>query len=217
MSLTIVGDAGGGAVGAVGGAEGVVHIDVGQAGQLLAERGLRFLVSSLRKRVFCEQHHVAVVHGGDSGLGVFADHLVVIGKDDRLAQQFSDRRTAHGGQAELGLGAVLRLAQVAAQDDLAAVGDQLLDGGQGRDDAVVVGDDAVLHGDVEVAADEHALAGVILIVNGLFTQSHSKSLLSVCFTTCFMPGPEAPIGPDSIIRTKVSFRKTFIDTYLTFL
>ena len=61
------------------------------------------------------------------------------------------------------------IAQMAAQDDLCAVIDQLLDGGQSRIDTVLVGDDAVLHGDVEIAADKDLLAAVVLIVDRLFT------------------------------------------------
>ena len=166
--LDVVGDTGGGAVGAVSGAEGVIDIHLGQAGQLAGE-GLQVLGLFLAETGVLQQHHVAVVHSGHSGLGVFAHHGVVIGKDHGLPQQFREANSA-GGQAELGLGAVLRLAQVAAQDNLAAVGHQLLDGGQGRHNAVVVGDDAVLHGDVEVNTDQHPLAFYVNVVNSLFAE-----------------------------------------------
>ena len=55
------------------------------------------------------------------------------------------------------------------QDDLCAIIEQLLDGGQSCVDAVLVGDDAVLHRDVEVAADQNLLAAVILVVDRLLT------------------------------------------------
>ena len=58
---------------------------------------------------------------------------------------------------------------MAAQDDLSAIVDQLLDGGQSCIDAVLVGDDTVLHRDVEIAADKHLLAAVVLIVDRLLT------------------------------------------------
>src|SRR5699024_3138530 len=165
--LDVVGDAGGGAVCTVAAAEGVVHIGVGQAGQLLGEFG-DVLGLLLAEAGVLQQDHVAVVHGGDSGLGVLAHDVVIVGKDDFLAQ-LSAQGLGDGGQAELGLGAVLGFAQVAAQDDLCAVIDQLLDGGHSRVDAVLVGDDAVLHGDVEIAADKHFLAAVVLVVDGLLT------------------------------------------------
>jgi len=49
---------------------------------------------------------------------------------------------------------------MAAQDDLSTIVDQLLDGGQSRIDAVLVGDHAVLHRDIEIAADKDLLAAV---------------------------------------------------------
>ena len=133
-----------------------------------------------------QQHNIAVTHGGNSSLGVLADNGVVVSKGDGLAELLA-QADSNGGQAELSLGAVLRLAQVAAQDDLGAIIDQLFDGRQGRVDAVVVGDDAVLHRNVEVAANQHALAGVIFIVNGLFTQTHSKAPLGI--TRCYGGAP----------------------------
>ena len=54
---------------------------------------------------------------------------VVIGKHNGLAQLCAQSHS-NGCQAELCLGAVLGLDQVAAQDDLSAIVDQLLDGGQ---------------------------------------------------------------------------------------
>ncbi len=172
------------------GAESVVHVGVGQAGQILAELG-QVLGFFLAETGVLQQHHIAVVHGGNSGLGLGAHDLVVIGKLDGLAQLLAQAH-GNGGQAELGLGAVLRLAQMAAQDDLGAVLDELLDGRQGRVDAVVVGDDAVLHGDVEIAANQYALAGVVLIVDGLFTQTHSKSS-SRYVIHLFLSGRSCPI------------------------
>ena len=151
----------------MGAAEGIVHIHVGQAGQLFAELG-QVLGFFLAEAGVLQQHHVTVLHGGHGSLGVLAHHGVVVCKGDRLAQQLAQAHS-HGGQAELCLGAVLGLAQMAAQDDLAAVGNELLDGGQGGDNAVVVGDDPVLHGHVEIAANQHALALHIDVVYGHFT------------------------------------------------
>ena len=148
-------------------AKGVVHIGIGQAGQILRECG-HVLGLFLAEAGVLQQHHVAVVHGGHSGLGVVAHHVVIVGKDNVLAQLCA-QGLGHRRQAELGLGAVLGLAQVAAQDHLCAVVDQLLDGGQGRVDAVLVGDDTIFHRDVEVAADKHLLAAVILVVDRLLT------------------------------------------------
>ena len=169
------------------GAEGVIHVGVGQRGQIPAE--LRQVLGLLLAETgVLQQHHIAVLHGGDSGLGVVAHDGVVIGKHNVLAQ-LGGQGHGNGGQAELGLGAVLGLAQMAAQDDLRAIVDELLDGGQRRIDAVLVGDDALLHGDVEIAAHQHALAGVVLIVDGLFTQTHSEKLPSVLLNLFVPPRP----------------------------
>ena len=69
----------------------------------------------------------------------------------------------------------MRLAHVRAQDHLRAVFHQILDGRQGAHDAVFVGDLAVLHRDVEIAADENALAFDIDIGNGHLV--HKSTLL----------------------------------------
>ena len=148
-------------------AEGVVHISVSQRSQLLAE--LRHILGLfLAETSVLQQDDVAVVHSGHSSLCVVAHDGVVIGKHNGLAQLCAQSHS-NGSQAELSLGAVLGLAQVAAQDDLSAIVDQLLDGGQSRIDAVLVGDDTVLHRDVEIAADKHLLAAVVLIVDRLLT------------------------------------------------
>ena len=160
----------------------------------------------LTELAWLEQNNIAVAHGGNSSLGVLADDIVIVRKGNRLAQLLA-QADSNGGQAELGLGAVLRLAQMAAQDDLSAVGNQLLDGRQCGVDAVIVGDNAVLHRDVEVAANQYALAGVVLIVNGLFTQTHSKS--SSRYVSHFWRGAPRPKGFILIIRIKPKMRKCF--------
>src|SRR5699024_2547446 len=183
---------------------------VRQRGEFLAE-GVNVLGLLFAETGVLQQHDVAVPHGGDSGLGLRADDLVVIGKGDGLAELLAQ---AHrdGGQAELGLGAIFGLAQVAAQDDLGAVLDQFLDGRQRRVDAVVVGDDAVLHRDVEIAADKHALAGVILIIDGLFTQTHSKnSSRYVIYQFC---RGSAPVGL-LLLYAQTAPRASLFDTFLT--
>ena len=64
-----------------------------------------------------QQNDVAVVHGSHSSLCVVAHDGVVVRKHNGLAQLCAQRHS-NGCQAELCLGAVLGLAQVAAQDDL---------------------------------------------------------------------------------------------------
>ena len=59
----------------------------------------------------------------------------------------------------------------------------------------------------EVAANQYALAGVVLIVNGLFTQTHSKS--SSRYVSHFWRGAPRPKGFILIIRIKPKMRKCF--------
>ena len=71
------------------------------------------------------------------------------------------------------------LAHVGAGDDGGAVVQQVLDGGQGGADALVIGDDAAAvlgHGHVEVAAQQDLLAGNVHIADGLFVVVHSRFL-----------------------------------------
>ena len=97
--LDIVGHTGGGAVSAVAGAEGIVDISVGEAGQLFAESGL-ILGLFLAEAGVLQQNDVAVAHGGNSSLGILADDSVIVRKDDRLAQLLA-QADSNGGQAEL--------------------------------------------------------------------------------------------------------------------
>ncbi|MPM50421.1 hypothetical protein SDC9_97160 [bioreactor metagenome] len=157
------------AVGTVRRAKRVVDIHVGKAGQLFAECGLVFGLFFAEAGIL-QQHHVAVFHCGNGGLCMLAHNGVIIGKHDRLAQQLCQTRRARS-EAELRLRAVFRLAQMAAKDNLAAVCNQLFNGRQGRDDAVIVGDDAVLHRDVEIYPDKNALALYVNIVNCFFAKS----------------------------------------------
>ena len=164
--LHVIGDAGGGAVGPVAGAEGVVHVDVAKGGQVLGEV-LDVLGLLLAEAGILKKHHVAVLHGGHGGPGVIPYHSVVICEDDGFAQQLG-KADGHGSQGELLLRAVLGLAQVGAEDEPGALVHQVLDGGQGGDDAVVVGDFPLLHGDVEIAPHQHPLAGGLQVLDGDF-------------------------------------------------
>ena len=148
------------------GAERVVHIAIRQRGQLLGEI-LDVLGLFLAEAGVLEQHHVAVLHRGDGGLRVLADNGIVIREHDRLAQILAQARR-HRREGELRLRAVLRLAEMAAQDDLAAVRDQLLDRRQRGHDALVVGDLAILHRNIEIAAHKHFLAGDLDVVHRHF-------------------------------------------------
>jgi hypothetical protein len=58
-------------------------------------------------------------------------------------------------------GLALGAAEMRTEDDLGLVAKGVLDGGEGLADACVIGDDAVLEGDVEVDADEDTFVGEV--------------------------------------------------------
>ena len=150
-----LGDALGGGVGPVGGAEGIVDVDLGQGRQLCGEAGVVLLLLGEEAHVL-QQHHVAVGHGGHLGFGVGAD--AAVGLDHGLAEQLAEagghRRQPHG-LVHLALGP----AEVGGQQHPGAVVDQVTHGGQGGPDAGVVGDGAsIVEGNVEVDPHQHPLA-----------------------------------------------------------
>src|SRR5690606_5352253 len=105
------GDAGGGGLGAVGGAEGVHHIDVAQGCVLLGQVFVVFLFAFVHAGVL-EHHGFAVGH--------FSDVQVVLGQADLLAQQggevLGDRFHSGGFLVH----AFYRTAQVGRQHDFGA-------------------------------------------------------------------------------------------------
>ena len=162
-----VGDALGGGVGAVRAAEGVVDVDVAERGELLGEGGVVGFFFRVEAEVLQQQRlagfelldissAISPTQSGEKA--TFSETLRTC--SSRLAQAGDQRAQAHGLD-RLALGA----AEVRAEDDLGLVAQRVLDGGKGLADAGVVGDDAVLEGDVEVDADEHALVGKIQITN----------------------------------------------------
>ncbi len=173
----MIGHADGGAVRTVSGAERVHDEHFGQRSQLRAER-LEVLGLFLAETGVLQQNDVAVLHGGNGCLGVSADDLVVIGEYNVLAEQLG-QANGYGREGELLLRAVLRLAEVGAEDELTAVGDDLFDGGQSGGDTVIVGDHAVLERYVEVTAAKNLFAGKVDVINGVLVEFHDKNILSV--------------------------------------
>ena len=171
----ILGHAGGGGMGAVDSAEGVrdIHaVSAGQVGQGLGKGGVVLLLALLEAQIL-QQHQLAGLQGRGLGLGVGAHH--VGGKDDLPAQQLL-QTMSHGGQGQCGLDLTLGLAQVGAGDDSSTLVQQILQGGQGSLDALVIGDGTglLVLGDVEVAAAEHLLALDVDVGDGLLVVVHNE-------------------------------------------
>ena len=179
-------------------AEGVGHVHLGHGGHLLGQ--LRVVLGlALLKAGVLEKHNLAGLQRGGLGLGVGPHHIA--GKDDILAQQLAQtlchRLHAQRFQSLLPLlfgerggilalfglllgplvEAGLRLAQVGAGDHRRPLVQQVLDGGQGGADALVVGDDAAAvlgHGHVEVAAKKNLLALHVDVLDRLLVVIHGN-------------------------------------------
>ena len=152
--LEELGHALGRGVGAVGGPEGVVDVQVEGRRELLHEAGLVLLLLLVEAGVL-EHDDVPLARGGDHGRDLVPD---AVGCElDLLAQQLPHARRA-GREAELVLRSALGPAEVGADGDDGTLGLEVLDRGDGRADARVVGDGLSVEGDVHVAPDEDLLA-----------------------------------------------------------
>lgn len=164
----MVGDAFGAGVGAVGGAEGIVDIELGEGGELGGEVGIVGFFLGVEANVF-EEADLAVFEGvgalGDFGADNIGEKGDVL--DEELGQASGD-----GGESEFGVFLAFWPSEVAAQDDACALGEEVFDGGEGFGDAAVVGDVAVFDGDIEIASNEDAFAGGVDIADSLLIGVH---------------------------------------------
>ena len=150
-----IGDADDRGVGPVARAEGVVDEDVDVLGQLAGEPGVVLLLLLVEPDVL-EQEHFAVAQEPLEPPDLVADD---IGSHDdlvrnELGQPLRGRLEAHR-RVDLALGP----SEVGGDDEPGAVFEEPGDGRQGRPDAGVVADLAlVVEGDVEVDAEENELA-----------------------------------------------------------
>ena len=147
---------------AMGGGERVVHIDVAELGERVDMGGIVLLLALMEARVL-EQKHVAVLHFRDRVLGRLAD---AVGREgDRPLDDVGDR----GGDGPQRIGlvrAALGPAEMGEQNDLAALVGDFRDRRRDAFDARRIGHPAVLGRNVEIDAQEHALAGHVCVVEG---------------------------------------------------
>ena len=151
----------GGSVRAVRRREGVVDPDVAEFGQLSDEGRIVLFFLFMETGVF-EAKDIAVLHRGDRLLRGLAD--AIIGKGDRLLdhvrQRCGDRLQRLLGIAPLGP------AEMREQDHLAALAGDFGDGGRDALEPCGVGDAALLHGNIEIDAQQHALALYVDVIEG---------------------------------------------------
>ena len=145
------------------GTERIVYEDIGEGSKILGEcfavLGLFCAIAGVLKK-----NNIAVLHRSDSCLCVLADDAVISRELDFLAEKLGEA-DSNRSEGEFRLRNALRLAEVAAKDDLAAVGNQLLDGRKSGNETVFVCDLASFQRNVEIAAAEDAKALYIDIIN----------------------------------------------------
>ncbi len=170
------------------GAERVVDVDLAQTGELGGERRVVLLLPLVEAQVLDEQD-LPVGEGLRRGERALAAHVVHIGDGptQQLAQAVGDRPHRIGLLEAGPRGA----AEVAHEHDAGPAPGRKLDGRKGARGARVVGDGAVRDGNVEVHADEHALAAHLCVRDALL---RDMALL----TRCSSAG--APAGARSAVR-----------------
>ena len=171
-------DSGDARVGAVGGTEGVVHVDVGELAEAGAEGGhlggislhaVPFGILGLAlfldmETDILEQDDLAGFQGGAGGLDLGSD--AVVEELHRLAEQFL-QLCGDGLEGVLGDALAVGAAEMAGQDDRRTLIQGVLDGRKRRGDALGIGDlsGLLVLGDVEVNADEDAFAGEVEVLD----------------------------------------------------
>ena len=139
-------------------AEAVGDEDLAEGGDLLGVRGAHggILAGLLRVEAnVLQQHHVAVVHRGDLGLGILA--VGVLGQRHVGAEQLAEAG-GNRGQAQLRNDLAFRAAKVGHEDDLGAFFAQGLDGRQSSLDSTVISDGGAVQRNIEISANQNALA-----------------------------------------------------------
>ena len=150
--------------------ERVVHVDVGERGELGRERRVVLLFLGMEAKVF-EQHDVAA--GLRLGDGLPCRFTNAVAREHDLPPE--ERREVRRDRLEavFRVRLAFRTTQVRGEDDGGALVERVLDGRQRRAHAGVVADDAVLERHVEVDADENALALEIEVADREF---HDRSV-----------------------------------------
>lgn len=173
--LEELGDTLSGAVSAVGRAEGIVHVQVSVGSQLLSEGRHILLLLGVEADVL-QESNISFRKASDGAGDSLAD---AVRDESHLLAQELGQAISHGGQGVLVLLA-LGSAQVGGEEDLGALGGQVLDGGHRRTDTGVVRDLLSVKGHVQVATHKHTLALELRVAQGGHALlSHGHNALSV--------------------------------------
>ena len=157
-------------MGAVRGAEGIIHVEIGQAGKLLGKLLVVGFFFGMKAEIL-QQQGLALFQLSRHLLGFRTDAFgaeadVFVGGQflvEQHAQAFRDRFEAH-----FRVWFPLGPAEMRNQNHAGAATQGVLDGGQSLADAGVVDNAAVFQRDVEVHPHEDAVIGKSKIANGKF-------------------------------------------------
>ena len=139
-------------------AEAIGYEGLAKGGNLLGVCGtlLRILAGLLRIETHVlQQYDIAVVHCGDLGLGVLT--IGIGGQRDLNAEQLA-KTSGDRCEGQLRHDLALRTTEMSHQNDLCAFFAQGLDGRQSGLDTTVIGDRGAVQRNVEISADQNALA-----------------------------------------------------------
>ena len=163
----------GGGVSAVNGAECVGDIKLCHIAESLCEIIAVFLLADIKAEVL-KQHELAGLQSGSLCLRILADYILC--KDHVHTEQLG-KALCNRGESELFLPLSLGLAKVGACDDGSAVIQQILDGRQGGNNALIACylSCLLVLGNVKVAAQKHLLALNIRIEHAFLVVIHNKA------------------------------------------
>ena len=123
--------------------ECITYIQISQVSQLFAELLTVLGLLCATETGILKQNNVAFLHVLNS-LGSCFTGYIVVSYESNLFAQLLGQSLGNGCQGFAFVGAVLYLAQMRAQNYLAAIVNQLLDGGQSSNDTGIVSDLTVL-------------------------------------------------------------------------
>ena len=146
--------------------EGVVHVQIGKAGQRLGERGVVGFLARVKAQVLQEQE-VTGAQPLDRVLDARPERIA--GHADRAAQELAQAvgdRLEAVRVVDLAMGSP----QVAGHDHGRPMLQQVDEGGDAGPDPGVVGDPAVVQRDVQIGPQEDPFALDVDVANGQFVQ-----------------------------------------------
>ncbi len=145
------------------GRKSIVDIDVAELGEGLRKTGRVRLLAFVETKIF-EERDLPRSERGDNAFCFLAD--AVGGEGHVTTTDRALERRYHQAQGEGGIGFAPRTAEMRHHDHLRALLDQRFDRRRESFDAGGVGDDAILDRDVQIGAQQHALAADIDVIEG---------------------------------------------------